>query len=120
MEIFILILAGILAGFFKAVRDTIDHHWERCLFREITNTKVRNWFKSDWRDKPSHIIAPLWDGWHCSDFFSYVSFTGLAYYASEYQDYFRSTFVFLAIMLFVFRVFYHKILIRRFFSSGDI
>lgn len=109
----LFILGGILAGFFKAVRDTIAHHWERSVFNEIKNIRFREWLQSDWRNKPNHFIAPLWDGWHFSDFCSYASFCELAFYASLNQDYFRSTFVFLTVMLGSFYVFYHKIFVRE-------
>jgi len=109
----LLLIFGMLAGFFKAVRDTIAHHWERSIFNEIKNVRLREWLRSDWKDKPDHFIAPLWDGWHFSDFCSYVSFCGLAYYASCYGNWFRASFIFLALMLITFTIFYHKIFVRE-------
>lgn len=66
----ILILStffAILAGTAKAIRDTIDFHFERSIFNQIKNEKIRLWFESDWRRRPDHIFFFLWDGWHCSE-----------------------------------------------------
>lgn len=71
----------------KAVRDIIKFHWNICIFNQLLpkNSKTWKWFRSDWRDKPKNpplswsLFAPLWNGWHCGDFISYV-LLGIALY----------------------------------------
>lgn len=71
----LVILVGLtgLAGFAKAIRDTIAHHWERSVFNFISNEFLREWMRSDWRNRPHHCIWFIWDGWHFAESILYAS-----------------------------------------------
>jgi hypothetical protein len=64
----IMAILGALYGFFKAMRDTLAHHFYTSIFARCKKPKWYKWFQSDWRDRPKHCFSPLWDGWHFSDF----------------------------------------------------
>lgn len=100
---------AILSGLGKAVRDTIAHHWERCIFTKIGNEFWFKWFRSDWRDKPSHPIWFLWDAWHWFDTLSYATLFVLIYLCSEYWE----ISVIISAKWLSFSIFYHKILLIK-------
>ena len=107
IETIIIAILAILAGLGKAVRDTIAHHWGKCIFSKIKNELWFKWFRSDWRDKPNHPIWFLWDAWHCFDSLSYVVYLPILFL-------FDGWFHLVVIVIFrwlAFHDFYHKILL---------
>ena len=69
----IVLLSGALAGFGKALRDTVAHHFPVSVFAKITNPTTYRWFQSDWQNKPAHWFSPTWDAWHFGDFLTWAS-----------------------------------------------
>ena len=103
----ILIMAGVITGTGKAVRDTIDHHWGRSVFMLIENDRVRQWFRSDWTQRPNHPLWFLWDGWHFSDTLSYASLLFLFVFA---ESIIHVALVAIVIMA-TFKILYHGVLL---------
>lgn len=86
-----LALAG-LQGAGKALRDTVAHHFPQSVFNKIRWQWLWKWFRSDWRDRPSHIIIPLWDAWHFGDFIANLApvfWSGFGLYAFDVFDWKR-------------------------------
>jgi hypothetical protein len=111
----IYILFGFLAGFFKAIRDTVKDHWPRAIFNQLPEPWCA-WFRSDWQDK--RLPYPLTDAWHLADFLSYIC-TGVFlrhWHLLTSIDYFVQIAIifllFFVTMTITFQLFYHKILVR--------
>ena len=102
-------MLAILSGLSKAIRDTVAHHWNICVFSRIKYNFWFKWFRSDWRDKPSHPIWFLWDAWHCFDTLSYAALFVLIYLCSEYWE----IGAIMSAKWLGFNVFYHKILLIK-------
>lgn len=68
----ITVIFAIVFGVAKAMRDTIDFHWERSVLRLIENKKLMQWLRSDWENKPKNVFWFLWDGWHFFDTLTYL------------------------------------------------
>ena len=98
-----------LAGMFNAAQDTIVHHWDTSIFARIKSEGWRTWFKSHWRDKPSHKIWFLWDAWHC-----FKSLEKLCYVLIVYFN-LGLTIAFISVVALGlgFNLFYEKILINH-------
>ena len=65
------ILLGIVIGFLKALRDTIAHHWDNCIFRYLSPEWLCRFTKSAWDDVFFRIdvlgIPIKFDAWHVLD-----------------------------------------------------
>ena len=69
----LLIFLVISGGIGKAMRDIIRDQFNNSIFSKIKNEQWKNWFQSNWENKPGHLIWFLWDGRHFGDTLSYVS-----------------------------------------------
>ena len=109
MDIFKIILFAFLAGICKAIRDTVAHHWEISIFAGIKSKVIRNWFQSDYKNKPRHVIWFLWDAWHFSDTLSYVAFIPIILLADQWHE----IAIVLCAFYLAFNLFYSEILISK-------
>lgn len=69
----VLFICALLSGLGKAVRDNVAFRFNRSIFNRIRHEPTRKWFESNWKNKPDHPVAPLWDAWHAGDFLSYAA-----------------------------------------------
>ena len=108
-----VIVIGIIAGMFKAMRDEIAHHWYKSTFRFIQDDFWREWFKSDWRRKDGKRFVNLYimffDGWHCGDFFQILFLMFAGFYIKDYVDFLR---LFASFYL-SFNLFYHILFVEK-------
>ena len=107
-----IFVLSILAGMFKAMRDTIAHHWYKAIFRFYSDF-WREWFKSDWKRKEGwpfiNLYIMFFDGWHFSDQMSYICMALCMFYFKDMVDFFICLFCFSA----SFNLFYHVLFVEK-------
>lgn len=66
---------GVMAGFWKAVRDTVSFHLRTSFFSllETAHPAIYRWVRSYWTDRPGHPFFPIWDAWHFAETMAWLS-----------------------------------------------
>jgi len=79
LEFILCLIFLFIAGMFNGLMDTIEHHYNKSIFINIKNKKIKMWFSINWLNKFNNkdpkqglktlfwkvpIPAPLTDGWH--------------------------------------------------------